>query len=243
MKTKDVANWAAASLVVAGYDGHIFGCDPMSDRPLSGTMDWQPVEIVMDVPDKPCFAYFGPCLYGAGEIWADDFQIDAVPAATPITDDRIWHAWSPNPNDYPLETDYNVTHDGHASLRIKYAPSGNAPKGSWMWWGQDIRDVKKYAGHTIRMTSWVKTENIGRLRPNLRPKGTNFNLVAQNRLIGQPATGTTDWTQYTVICNIPKNTLCLDTGFAFTGSGTVWIDMRSLKYEVFDNPDHPKPVQ
>lgn len=87
---------------------------------------------------------FAPTLYGTGELWCDDFQIDIVSADTPITDDRIWHVWSENSNDY------------------------------------------------------------------------------------------TEWTQRTIMCRIPKETQCLDTGFAFFGSGKVWIDMDSLKYEIAD---------
>src|SRR6185295_4832490 len=34
--------------------------------------------------------------------------------------------------------------------------------------------------------------------------------------------------QRSVICFIPEETQCLDTGFSFSGSGKLWIDMQSL---------------
>ena len=245
IKTKDVLNWAAPTLVIVNRAGYIFAEDNMTDRPTRGTTDWKQIDVVTDIPDEPCLVSFAPILYGSGEVWFDDFQIEIVPPNTPVTDDRPWHQWSPNSYDYEVTTDYNMTHDGHQPLRLKYLPDGSAPKGSWMWWGQDIRGPKKYAGHAIRMTVWIKTSNVGGgVRPNLRPKGPNFKLLAKDRLISATRiSGTTDWTQYTVICMVPKDTQCLDTGFAFTGNGTAWIDMDSLKYEIIDDPKNPKPVQ
>lgn len=247
IKTRNVVNWAAGSLVILNKEGYIFAEDNMTDRPVRGTTDWQPIEVITDMPKEPCLISFAPVLYGPGEVWFDDFQIDIVPSNTPVTDDRAWHSWSPNGYDYEVTTDYAVMHDGHPSQQLKYVGNlvdDKAPKGSWMWWGQDIRGPKKYGGHTIRMTVWIKTEGLGgHLRPNLRPKGSNFKLLFQDKQLGQRITGTMDWTQYTVLCWIPKETQCLDTGFAFYGKGTVWIDMKSLKYEIFDDPKNPKPVQ
>src|SRR4051812_24482511 len=160
LKTRDVQVKAGAFLVIVNSEGHIFAADPMTDRPINGTTDWSEVEMITDVPSEPCTIYLGATLYGPGEIWVDDFQIAAAPAGKPITDDRIWHVWSPNPTDYSLTTDQQETHDGHATLRISYLPTEPAPPGSWMWWGQDIREPDKYRGHTVRMTVWAKSENI-----------------------------------------------------------------------------------
>jgi len=205
----------------------------MTDRPIRGTTDWQKIEMVTDVPSEPCTINFGPTLYGTGELWCDDFQIDIVPSNTPITDGRIWHVWSPNPNDYSVTTDRNTTHNGRPTLCITYTPSGIAPKESWMWWGQDIRRPDKYRGKTVRMTAWVKTEKVaGSVILNLRPKGPFFKLLDQYKMVGNRFSGSSDWTLRTVTRGIPKETQCLDSGFAFHGSGKVWIDMESLKYEI-----------
>jgi RNA polymerase sigma factor (sigma-70 family) len=235
VKTRDVQNWAGGILQIVNKQGHIFADDEMNANAIRGTTDWQRIEMVADVPVEPCLIYFGMNIYGTGEFWCDDFQLEVVPPNTPVTDDRIWHMWSPNPNDYSVITDAGTLHNGHSTLCITYTPTGAAPGGSWMWWGQDIRDPEKFAGHTVRMTVWTKTENVSvNLRPNLRPKGPNFRLLAQDRMAGTRIAGTTDWTQHIVTCKIPKDTQCLDTGFAFTGSGKVWIDMKSVRYEIAD---------
>ncbi len=232
VKTRDVQNWVGGDLLIINAEGHVFADDEMNVGAIRGTTDWRQIEMVADVPQEPCVLRFAVALYGAGELWMDGFQLEAVPGDTPVTDDRIWHMWSPNPNDYAVTTDHDTRHDNHPSLCITYTPAGPAPKGSWMWWGQDIRTPEPVLGHTVRMTAWIKTENAFHVSQNLRPKGPNFNLVAT--CTHSPADGTTGWTKHVITCFIPKTTQCLDTGFAFTGGGKVWIDMQSLKYEIAD---------
>lgn len=236
VKAKDVANWAGFSALVLNSAGHIFSDGDMNGAPIQGTTDWQEVDWVTDIPVEPCTMYFGPFLYGTGELWADDFKMETVASDTPVNDDRPWHIWSPNPGDYSVTTDSSAMHDGHATLCLAYTPTGKAPKGSWMWWGQDIRTPDKFRGHTVRMTLWTKTENVsGGIKPNLRPKGAKFELLAKDSLVGRPQPkGTTPWTKRVLTCVIPPGTQCLDTGCAFTGSGKVWLDMKSLRYEIAD---------
>jgi RNA polymerase sigma factor (sigma-70 family) len=233
IKTRDVQNWAGGTLTIMNAQGHIFSDDQMNAHAIRGTADWQQIEMVADIPNEPCVIIFAIALYGTGELWADDFQLEAVPAGTPVTDDRIWHMWSTNPNDYSVDTNSSTLHDGHPTVCITYVPEGAAPNGSWMWWGQDIREPDKFRGHTVRMTAWIKTENVTpRVSQNLRPKGANFKLL--ETCTHSPVGGTSDWTQRIITCFIPEQTQCLDTGFAFTGSGRVWIDMNTLKYEITD---------
>jgi RNA polymerase sigma factor (sigma-70 family) len=236
LKTKEVDNWAGFQLMIGNPAGKIIAVDEMMDRPTRGTTDWQQYEIVADVPPEICFINFGPKLFGTGELWADDFQIDVVSTNTPITDDRRWHKWSPNAADYSVGPDPDNPRDGHPTLCLAFTPHGPAPRGSWMWWGQCIREPEKYAGHTVRMTVWVKCEGLsGNAGINLRPKGPNFRLLAEDEKPRRSIRGTTDWTQRSIFCAIPKETQCFDTGFYFNGKGKVWIDMESLKYEIIDD--------
>ena len=116
--------------------------------------------------------------------------------------------------------------------------------GSTMWWGQSNRDPAKFIGHTIRLSAWVKTENMGgHFRPNMNPRGLNFQRLFKDKLLTPRLTGTTDWTECRVICFVPKDAVSLDAGFTYYGNGTVWIDPQSIKYEIVDDPDHPKPIQ
>jgi RNA polymerase sigma factor (sigma-70 family) len=237
LKTKEVDNWAGFQLMIRNPAGKIIAMDEMMDRPTRGTTDWQQFQIVVDVPPEHCLINFGPSLFGTGELWADDFQIDVVSTNTPNTDDRRWHKWSPNAADYSVAHDPDTPRDGHPTLCLAYTPHGPAPRGSWMWWGQCIREPEKYAGHAVRMTVWLKSEGAsGNAGINLRPKGPNFQLIAEDdRGLRRPLRGNMDWTERSIVCAVPKETQCFDTGFYFNGKGKLWIDMESLKYEIIDD--------
>lgn len=234
IKTKDVQGWVGAFVIIVGKDGRHFQYDDMSDRPIRGTKDWQQVEIVTDLPDEPCMVYFGPDLYGPGELWGDDFQISLAPDE-PITDDRNWRiASEADPAVYSETTDSAVTHDGHAAVCLAYTPDDPAPRGTNIRWSHDYygSDSDKYRGHTVRMTGWLKTENVsGRFEPIILPFAGWNKLLAHYNNDGIHK-GTQDWTQFSVTCHVPNGTEYVRTGFNFYGSGKAWIDEDSVKLEI-----------
>ena len=237
LKTSDAQDWASAFVIILGKNNLHLAYDDMSDRPIRGTTDWQQVELVTDLPNEPCTVYFGPDLYGPGELWGDDFQIAIAPRDTPITDSRTWRCIGETyAMNYARTIDDQNTHDGKATVCLTYTPDGAVPPGSWTMWGQTIYvpDISKYGGHTVRMSGWVKTENVsGRLEPSLEPYMDWYKLLARHSMINDYSLkGTRDWTPFSVTCVIPKQTQYLRTGFNFHGGGKVWIDMDSLKFEI-----------
>ena len=237
MKTSDVRNWAGVNMVVANLGGWIFAADLMMDRSLHGTTGWRQVEFVTDVPKQPCVICLAPTLYGTGEMWCDDFQIDVVPSNTPTTDDRTWNVWSQNPNDYSETTDPNVTHNGHPALCLAYISHEAPQKYSFVWWGQHNRDpekFKRYSGHTVRMSIWAKSDYIlGNSGLNLEPKGAGGQTLAKHSAFGKTQiSGTSDWAEHSITCVVPEDTEDFQTGFFIFGPGKLWLDMDSFKCEI-----------
>ncbi len=234
LKTTDVKSWASAFLIIANIANHLYVSDAMKDRPVRGTTGWQQIEFVTDIPNEACIVYLGPDLYGPGELWADDFQLDLAPPDASITDDRNWHVWNQDAFSYSEADDFINKHNGHSTVCLNYNPDGPAPAGSFMWWGHSIREPDKYLGHTVRLTGWVKTENVsGHLEPTFKPRAANSKILANDSMVNNSSLqGTRDWTQFSVTCKVPDETARLDVGFAFWGSGKVWIDMDSLKFDI-----------
>jgi RNA polymerase sigma factor (sigma-70 family) len=245
LKCSNVKTWAAAYMAIWTQDKGWSRVDIMDDRDnrpiLQGTMDWQQVEFITDVPEAPCAILVGPDLYGPGELWGDDFQISLADAKTPRTDDRNWRQTSADPGTYSHSTDFQTKHDGHPAICLVYGGDGPATN-AWTWWGQKIRDpdVDQYVGHTVQWTGWVKTENVSRrVEPTIRPwefdpSTAKSSIIAKDRLVGgrNGLNGTRDWTEFTVTCAIPDNAQHIDTAFIFYGSGKVWVDMDSLKLKI-----------
>jgi len=173
-------------------------------------------------------------IYGSGEIWFDDFRLDIVAPDVPLTNDKHMRFFSARPADYSDTTDYLVTHNGHPTHCIAYLPGGAAPPGARMYWGKEITypEIEKYLGHTVRMTVWTKSENItGAATPAFHPRDLNGTVIAHEQG-NKSIKGTTDWTEHTFTCRIPENSDFINNGFNFFGSGRLWIDTDSIKYEI-----------
>jgi RNA polymerase sigma factor (sigma-70 family) len=243
LKSSNAQKWASAFLLIFTKDVKSKGwsrVDSMSDRPIVGTTDWQPVKFVTDVPDQPCVIYFGPDLYGPGELWGDDFQISLADPDDPITDNRAWRQSIINAHDYPMTTDLANTHDGSPSICFAYAGPANASGKSWTWFGHDIRypESERYAGHTVRLSGWIKTENVSNhVQPQIRPlsglmQRDSKRLANDSMVQDKSIRGTLNWTPFSLTCDIPKNTGHIETSFIFWGSGKVWIDTNSLELTI-----------
>jgi hypothetical protein len=243
LKTSNVQHWASAFLLIATREARSKGwsrVDSMSDRPILFTTDWQQVKFVTDVPNQPCVIYFGPDLYGPGELWGDDFHISLADPEDPITDDRAWRQSFTSAHDYPMTTDLANTHDGNPSICFAYTGPANASARSFAWFGHTIHypESERYAGHTVRLSGWIKTENVSNhVQPQIRPLSglmqRDSKLLAKDSMVQDKSIrGTLNWTPFSLTCDIPKNTGYIVTSFIFWGSGKVWIDTNSLELTI-----------
>ena len=233
MKVTNVQQWAGGTLIVANSE-HGFIFDDTTSRPARGTADWQPMEFITDVPREPCVVYLALKLYGNGEAWFDDFKIDLAPPDAAITDDRDWRFFGPRPYDYTEITDYHVTHAGHPTTCVAYTAGGPPPPAATMYWGKALRApaADRYKGHTVRMTFWMKTENIqGGITPAFHPRDSQGKIIAREPANARIA-GTTDWTQHVVTCHFPDQTDMINAGFNFSGSGKFWVDTDSIRFDI-----------
>ena len=74
---------------------------------------------------------------------------------------------------------------------------------------------------------------FGRIQPAISPYAGWNKLLAKDSVARNSSfKGTHEWTQFSVTCPIPEDTGYLLTGFNFLGSGKVWIDLDSIKYEI-----------
>lgn len=65
--------------------GHVLAADDMSSRPITGTSDWAPFEVVLDVAPEAATIAFGLLLEGPGRAWIDDVALEDVDASVPVT--------------------------------------------------------------------------------------------------------------------------------------------------------------
>ena len=59
--------------------------DNSEDRRVEGTKEWEPRDIVVDVPPEGITILYGAMLTGDGELWVDDLSFEEVGEDVPLT--------------------------------------------------------------------------------------------------------------------------------------------------------------
>jgi len=86
VKSEEVENWAGLWMRIDGSQAKMLGFDNMQNRPIKGTLDWQPYEIVLNVPQDSTNIAFGILLEGSGQVWLSDIRFTEVASDVSVTD-------------------------------------------------------------------------------------------------------------------------------------------------------------
>lgn len=131
-----------------------------------------------------------------------------------------WHASGANPDDFVMGIDSSVTHKGKGAGFIK-SKKGEAT--GWGTWMQSF-DARPYLGKRIKFSAYVKTENVhDHAACWMRVDGLR-DMLSFDNMTDRPIRGTSDWTQYSIVLDVPQNSIDIALGVILEGEGTAWID-------------------
>lgn len=107
--------------------------------------------------------------------------------------------------------------------------------------------AREYLGEKIRLIGYLKTEDVkGWAGLWLRVDSKEGKKVLSfDNMQDRPIEGTTDWTAYEIILEVPKESGWISYGGILNGNGKVWIDEFSI--EIVDSStkttekDHQRP--
>nr|WP_087991799.1 AraC family transcriptional regulator [Bacillus subtilis] len=85
IKTKGVQHFASLWMRVDSAADDVLQFDNMSNRPITGTTNWNHYAIVLDVPEKSAVISFGVLLSGPGQMWMDHVVFEEVDESIPST--------------------------------------------------------------------------------------------------------------------------------------------------------------
>src|SRR4051812_25351495 len=88
LRAERVGGWTGLWMRVDGppaQGSKVLAFDNMQDRALTGTTDWTPCEVVLDVPEEAQTVVIGTVLFGDGSVLMSDFHVDAVSPDVPTT--------------------------------------------------------------------------------------------------------------------------------------------------------------
>lgn len=187
-------------------------------------------------------------IFGAGQVWFDDAQLVALPAAAPpalalgrnlLTNPGFEQAFDEWEYSIPPTVGAVITPDSTTAHSGRYSAlltSATIPEFStFMNVGQPFH-ARNLSGRRVRMSGWCKLENI--IDSAYLSIQCSSASGPSRTLAGDALTGTLDWTFYSVEFDIPKDTYLVWARAGYlAGLGRVWWD--DLKFEVLGASPRP----
>jgi hypothetical protein len=123
------------------------------------------------------------------------------------------------PKDFEFSRDSNEAWQGHNSALIAAKP-GVVSNG----FGTLMQTIsaESYRGGRWRLSGYLKTRDAVRAQMWMRVDAADRNVVSFDNMDDRPIAGTTDWTRYEIVLNVPSNSSDVAFGFLLTQSGKVW---------------------
>jgi hypothetical protein len=144
----------------------------------------------------------------------------------PTVDRQVTFGWltSDVETGFHVGIDENTARSGNKSAIVR-AKKPNPELHNTIF--QAIR-ADGYRGKRIRVSGYLKTESadVGWLW--VRVDSADGTLCMDN-MQNRPARGTTDWTRYDLIIDIPDDALGFSYGLGLTGNGAAWADDFSVE--------------
>lgn len=87
-----------------------------------------------------------------------------------------------------------------------------------------------YGGKRLRFSGRVRTIDVN-ISAGLfvTAQAANHDTLASDEMNDRPITGTSYWSQYDVVIEIPNDTAVIAFGLRLTGAGQVWVDKMSME--------------
>jgi hypothetical protein len=146
-----------------------------------------------------------------------------------------WFKAGSEPKSYDMGIDKGAGQDGKNTATIK--SNAKKIKGFGTLMQNCLPD--NYLGKRVRMTGLVKTKDVSdwaglwfRIDENGSTKSLGFDNMKDGKK-DRSIKGTTDWTKYEIVLDVPLSSSNLAYGALLVGTGQIWFD--DIKFEVVDN--------
>jgi hypothetical protein len=140
-----------------------------------------------------------------------------------------WIKAGSHPAEYQMGLDATARHGGKASGFVKATATDLHGFGTLM----QMAAPGKYRGKRVRFSGYVKSEKVQSGWAGLwfRIDGPKQgDTLGFDNMQQRPIKGTTDWTRYEIVLDVPTTAAALAFGVLLSGDGQVWMD--DLNFEV-----------
>ena len=241
--------WAGLWMRVDGeVQGKPIAFDNMNSRPVKGKTDWTEYSVVLDIPKSATNINYGFLVAGSGALWGDDLKIEVVgnigegPEVTDamvkaktlnldfedINANGFPTGWGGGGKGYEL-TQSPEAHQGESAGKIE-SVNDNVAFGTFT----GNLDVAEYLGKRVRYSGFLRSKMEARSWAGLWMRVDVGKVsVAFDNMQSRPVKGTTDWTEYSVVLDVPEDATNINFGFLIGGHGTLWGD--DLSFEIVED--------
>lgn len=141
-----------------------------------------------------------------------------------------WHRAGSKPKSYQMGIDKGSGQDGKTAATIKSIDKKIEGFGTLM----QTCGANKYLGKRVRMSGYIKSENVeswAGLWFRVDQVGSTVPLSFDN-MYDRAVKGTTAWTKYEIVLDIPATASNLAYGALLDGTGQIWFD--NITFEIVD---------
>lgn len=143
-----------------------------------------------------------------------------------------FYDWYKRSDAQSFSIDQSVRHGGISSLSIMVkSPEHEPGPVSKNVRSQELREGK------VRLSGYIKTQDVmGGASLFIRVTGPQvegkewFNLTAFDNMTDRAPSGTTDWTRYDLVVDVPKDVTGISFGTFLLGTGQMWVDDMKLEW-------------
>ena len=143
---------------------------------------------------------------------------------------KNWLKAGTDAKSYKMGIDVGAGQDGKNAATIQSKKDGIKGFGTLMQ--NCLPD--KFLGKRVRMTGYIKSENVtgwAGLWMRVDQKDSNKAMSFDN-MQDRAVKGTTEWTKYEIVLDVPLTAKNLAYGALVSGGGTIWFD--SISFEEVD---------
>lgn len=132
-----------------------------------------------------------------------------------------WFLAGTHPFEYEATLDKKSFHSGSQSCKVKCI----AKKASgWTTLMQNM-GPGEYLGKRLRMKYWARCKNAGYIAGWMRVDGSGYSEILDfDNMCDRKTEGTKDWTEYSIVLDIPEDSTNIGFGIIFSGTGVMWAD-------------------